>query len=47
MLLSLYSLYKPDKYIEHPIIGTVTCSGYLEAFKKCSELLNTTNSLNV
>jgi len=47
MMLSLYSMYKRDKYIEHPVIGNVTCSGFQDGFKKCSELLNTSKNINV
>jgi len=46
-MLSLYSMIKRDKYIEHPVMGSVTCSGFLDGFKKCSDLLDTSKNLNV
>lgn len=35
MLLNFYNSIKSDKCIEHPVLGEITCSGYLEAFQKC------------
>lgn len=47
MKLSLYSIIFKDKFIDHPVLGEITCSAYLEAFKRCSELLDSTNKLNI
>jgi hypothetical protein len=39
MLLNILSVVGNDKYIEHPQLGSVSCSGFYEAFKKCHKLL--------
>ncbi|KAL4510031.1 hypothetical protein ABPG72_010224 [Tetrahymena utriculariae] len=40
MLLNFYNTFRPDKTIEHPILGEISCSGYLDAFKKCQEIVS-------
>lgn len=47
MRISLYSALYPDKYVNHPVLGEITCSGYLEAFKRCSELLDSANKFHI
>ena len=47
MLLSVLNLVGNDKFIEHPVIGSVSCSGMYEAFKRCHELLNTSGTLPI
>jgi len=47
MMLNLLSVVGNDKFIEHPVLGSVSCSGMYEAFKRCNELLNTSGSLPI
>ena len=36
-----------DKYIDHPVLGSVSCSGYYNAFKKCYEYLGDKKSASL
>ncbi len=38
MYLNIKSYVSKDKYLEHPVIGEVSCSGFYGAFKKCIEI---------
>ncbi len=47
MMLNLLSVVGNDKFIEHPVLGSISCGGMYEAFKRCNELLNTSGSLPI
>ncbi len=39
MLLNFYASYKIDKQIDHPLLGSLSCSGMKDAYQKCHELI--------
>ena len=39
MILNVLSAYKADKTLDHPLLGTVSCSGSRDAYQKCHELI--------
>ena len=47
MMLNLLSIVSSDKYLEHPLLGSISCSGTYEAFKRCHELLNSNGALPI
>lgn len=44
LLLNLYSLTGNDKYIEHPVLGGLSCEGTYKAYRKCYDLLGKDSS---
>ena len=44
MLVGLLSVIGKDKYIEHPILGSISCNGFNEAFKRCTNLMQGNNN---
>ena len=47
MILNLLSTVGNDKYVEHPVLGTISCSGLYQGYKRCNEFLNTTGALPI
>ena len=38
-MIELLSMTGNDKFIEHPVLGNVSCSGFNEVYKRCNNLM--------
>lgn len=46
-MLGLLSFAGNDKYIEHPQLGAVSCTGLKTAFNKCNDLLSSKGAMPI